>query len=255
MASKATLSFIRSLHQKKFRLEEKAFLVEGPKMVEELLRSQFPVKKIFSTAQWLAPRGTDASLLEEITERELEQVSTLHTPNKVIAVAGIPEQKPLTELPLTGLHLMVDQVQDPGNLGTILRIADWFGFDKIVCSPDTVELFNPKVVQSTMGSIFRKQVYYQPLAGTLAQNAETAKLPVYAAVLDGRSIYDTELKGEGWLIAGNESRGIQPLLKPFVTSGILVPPSGMMQNGQAESLNVAVATGIVCAEFRRRFPL
>lgn len=254
MASKASISFLRSLHQKKYRVEENAFLVEGPKLVDELIHSGYRIKKIFATPQWSVPSHLGATLLEEISQKELEQVSVLHTPNKVIAVAEIPDQKPLINLPDKGLHLIIDQVSDPGNLGTILRIADWFGFGKIVCSPDTVELFNPKVVQSTMGSIFRMDVTYQPLGGLLAANAENAKLPVYASVLDGQSVYEADLQENGWLVMGNESRGVQPLVKPFITESILIPASGL-QSAHAESLNVAVAAGILCAEFRRRFPL
>lgn len=253
MASRATISFLRSLHQKKFRQQENAFLVEGPRLVEEALNSKYQVQKIFSTAQWLAPTGLLLPETETLTQKELEQVSALHTPNKVIAVVGIPDHKPLTEVPSSGLHLMIDQVSDPGNLGTILRIADWFGFGKVVCSPETVELFNPKVVQSTMGSLFRMDVTYQSLSGLLIRNAETAKLPVFASVLDGRSVYESDLSDSGWIILGNESRGIQPVLKPFVTESILIP--SFSRGGiHAESLNVAVAAGILCAEFRRQFP-
>jgi RNA methyltransferase, TrmH family len=254
MASRATISFLRALHQKKFRLQENAFLAEGPRLVEEVLRSKYSVQKIFSTAQWLAPEDINLPENEFLTQKELEQVSALHTPNKVLAVVTIPEQKPLTVIPSSGLHLMIDQVSDPGNLGTILRIADWFGFEKIVCSPDTVELYNPKVVQSTMGSLFRMDVTYQSLSGLLIENAETVNLPVFASVMNGQSIYERPLAASGWIILGNESRGIQPVLKPFVTESILIPassPSGL----HAESLNVAVAAGIICAEFRRQFPL
>jgi TrmH family RNA methyltransferase len=255
MASRATISYLRSLHQKKYRLEENAFIVEGPKLVAELIHSRFKVQRIFSTPQWLAPAGLDAGIIEEISPKELEQVSALHTPNRVLAVAEIPPQAPLTTLPASGLHLMIDQVQDPGNLGTILRIADWFGFGKVICSPDTVELYNPKVVQSTMGSLFRMDVSYHSLAGVLAENAGSANLPVFAAELNGDSLYSSDLAPLGWLIVGNESRGIQQVLKPFITQSVKIP--GLSGNNweQAESLNVAVATGIICYEFRRRFPL
>lgn len=251
MASRATISFLRSLHQKKFRQEEASFLVEGPKLVEELLASGFKINRIFSTSQWSAPGGTDLSLIEEISQKELEQVSTLHTPNKVLAVAAIPDSTPVSLMPSSGLHLMVDQVQDPGNLGTILRIADWFGFESIICSPDTVELYNPKVVQSTMGSIFRMKVSYQALPGALAMNAEKARLPVYATVLDGKNLYETPLSKNAWIIVGNESRGILPLIRPFVTHSILIPAFASFKSQHAESLNVAIATGIICSEFRR----
>jgi TrmH family RNA methyltransferase len=255
MASRATISYLRSLHQKKFRLEENAFIVEGPKLVAELIHSRFRVKRIFFTPHWLAPAGLDSGILEEISPKELEQVSALHTPNKVLAVAEIPEQLPLATLPVSGLNLMIDQVQDPGNLGTILRIADWFGFGKIVCSPDTVELYNPKIVQSSMGSLFRMEVSYQSLAGLLAENAGSANLPVFAAELNGAPLSECQLSPQGWLIVGNESRGIQQVLKPFITQSVKIPGLSGSNWEQAESLNVAVATGIICYEFRRRFPL
>ena len=253
MASKSTISFIRSLHHKKFRLIEEAFIVEGPKLLTELLKSKLQILKVFALENW----DRDPLLkipIEIISEKEMEQISTLQTPNKVLAVVQIPQNATLPKVPEDGLHLVVDHIQDPGNLGTIIRIADWFSFDSVICSLDTVELYNPKVVQAAMGSSFRLPISYFSLPDLFVKNAEKAKLPVYASSLTGESLYKTPLKSEGFLVLGNESKGISPILNPFVTQAIRIPGAGK-EGGRAESLNVAIATGIICAEFRRLFPL
>ncbi len=251
MASRSTISFIRSLHQKKFRLEEGCFLVEGPKLVAEVLHSDFVVQKIYATPEWESVGMNLSVEVELLTEKEIGQVSTLQTPNKVIAVVQIPaHQQPLS--PASGLHIMVDQVQDPGNLGTIIRIADWFGIASVICSADTVEAYNPKVVQATMGSLFRVPLHYSPLPDLLTKNAQGAKLPVYATLLEGDDLYEKPLSADGIIIMGNESRGLNRILLPFISRGLKIP-SAIHRGAKAESLNVAVATGIVCAEFRRQF--
>ena len=251
MASRSTISFLRSLQQKKFRAEEGCFVVEGPKLVTEVLQSDFTVLKLYATAAWDISSLKAEIEMELLTEKEIGQVSNLQTPNKVIAVVKTPAQhQPV--IPQSGLHLMVDQVQDPGNLGTIIRIADWFGIASIFCSDDTVEAFNPKVVQSTMGSIFRVPVYYGSLPDILMKNVAATNLPVFATLLDGENLYHSELSKNGFIIMGNESRGLNKILLPFITKGLKIPSSENW-GAKAESLNVAVATGIVCAEFRRQF--
>lgn len=253
MASRSTIRFLRSLQQKKFRQEEQAFLVEGPKLVDELLRSDFNIELIAATDAWSAPSSLDQSIpIEWVSEKEMEQVSGMQTPNKVLAVATLPVYPHEVSTQQSGLSLLIDQLQDPGNLGTIIRIADWFGINRIICSPDTVDAFNPKVVQASMGSVFRMKVHYQSLTDTLIRNASGAKRPVYAALLSGNDIYSAELSDEAMIIMGNESRGVSPLLQPFITAAIRIPAAAA---AGAESLNVSVATGITCAEFRRRFPL
>ncbi|CAN5557558.1 RNA methyltransferase [soil metagenome] len=254
MASKTIISFLRSLHQKKFRLEHGLFLVEGPKMVNELLHSEFEVGQIYATNDWEIPSGLKDVKVEIITNKELDQVSAMQTPHKVLATVKIPVTHAQLPLPKQGLHLLVDHIQDPGNLGTIIRIADWFGCSSICCSPDTVDLFNPKVVQATMGSIFRVGVYYGSLPDLLINNAAAGKLPVYATLLEGESVYSQEITNDGFIILGNESKGMNPLLMPFVSAAIRIPSASPSKN-KAESLNVAIATGIICAEFRRQFPL
>ena len=253
MLSKPVIKHLRSLHLKKFREEEGLFLVEGPKMVKEVMSNpDWMVKEVFATPEWKKPATTLPVRITEISAKELEQISALQQPNKVVALVEMPAtvRKPV-DAPLTGLFLLLDQIQDPGNLGTIIRIADWFGMSDVFCSPDTVDCFNPKVIQSTMGSLFRVKVHYLPLIDLLVKNSQAAQLPVYATQLDGSDIYTQKLERNGFIILGNESRGMNPVLRPFVTSSLFIPSNSKGYDG-AESLNVAVATGIVCAEFFRQ---
>jgi TrmH family RNA methyltransferase len=252
MASRSTISFVRSLQQRKFRQQEGCFIVEGPKLLLELLRSSFSIQNIYALSGWEIPVEGKDFPIEIISEKELEQISALQTPNKVLAVVKIPEASQFIA-PSDGLHLLIDQLQDPGNLGTIIRIADWFGFQSVICSPDTVESFNPKVVQATMGSLFRIPVYYHPLTDLLIKNASGSKMSVFATLLEGENLYDHQLSKDAFIVMGNESRGMSPLLLPFVTRAIRIP-EGKKNLPIAESLNVGIATGIICAEFRRQFP-
>lgn len=250
MASKSTISFLRSLQQKKFRNEEGAFIVEGPKMVAEVLKSDFKVRQLYATSSW-TPEQHLSSPLEIITETEMERVSGLQTPNKVLAVVEMPVlEGPVSSL-LSGMHLLLDQIQDPGNLGTIIRIADWFGVTSVICSPDTADVFNPKVIQSSMGSVFNVKIHYRSLADVLLKNADGNKWPVYATLLSGNDIYNTEMKASSLVILGNESRGVNPVLNAFITQGIFIPRPPN-KSSKAESLNVAVAAGIVCSEYCRK---
>ncbi len=250
MASKSTISFLRSLQQKKFRNEEGLFIVEGPKMVSELLKSDFKVRQLYATSSWMPDQHTSLPL-EIVTEAEMERVSGLQTPNKVLAVVEMPIlEGPVNELS-KGLHLLLDQIQDPGNLGTIIRIADWFGVTSIICSPDTADVFNPKVIQASMGSVFNMKIHYSSLADVLLKNVDGNKWPVYATLLSGENIYNSEMDTSCFVILGNESRGVNPVLNAFITQGIHIPrPANKSSN--AESLNVAVAAGIVCSEYCRK---
>lgn len=253
MLSKPVIKHLRSLHLKKFREEEGLFLVEGPKMVGELLASgKWSVKGLFALPAWHHPEMDVKCPVTEISEKDLEQISSLKQPNKVVALVEMPSRlKMPVEAPSAGIHLLLDQIQDPGNLGTIIRIADWFGITDVYCSPDTVDCFNPKVIQSTMGSLFRVNVHYLPLTDLLVKNTQQHHLPVYATLLDGKNIYKEELTPGGLIILGNESRGMNPVLRPFISNGLSIPGKSTSYTG-AESLNVAVAAGIVCAEFFRR---
>lgn len=240
MLSKNELKYIQSLCQKKQRQEERLFLVEGAKLVEELLQSGLNVRKIYALPVW-AEKYSQLSQLTVITEEELEKISNLQTPNQVLALVEQPEttSEPLLANQLT---LVLDNIQDPGNLGTIIRIADWFGIHQIVASMDTVELYNPKVIQSTMGSYARVQVWYRPLAGFLS----TVSLPVYGALLNGQNMYEIAPLKEGILLIGNESKGIHADLLPFVSHPVTIP-----RIGGAESLNAAVAAGIIVSHLTR----
>ncbi len=250
MASKSTISFLRSLQQKKFRNEEGLFIVEGPKMVSEVLKSDFKVKQLYATSNWTPDQHTSLPL-EIVSEAEMERVSGLQTPNKVLAVVEMPMIEGPVNTLSKGLHLLLDQIQDPGNLGTIIRIADWFGVSSVICSPDTADVFNPKVIQASMGSVFNVKVYYTSLADVLIKNAAGNKWPVYATLLSGENIYNADFAESSFVILGNESRGVNPVLNSFITQGIHIPrPSN--KPSKAESLNVAVAAGIVCSEYCRK---
>lgn len=234
MLSKNELKYIQSLCHKKQRQESGLFLAEGPKLVEELLHSDYRIKKILATDQWVGEHGT-GQVVERITEAELVKISSLQTPQQVLAI--VEQKMPTAEPVMKGcLSLVLDGIQDPGNMGTIIRIADWFGIEQVIASEDTVELYNPKVIQSTMGSFMRIQLWYKPLARFLS----ALQVPVYGALLTGSSLYEQALLKEGVLIVGNESKGIRTELLSFITHPVTIP-----RIGGAESLNAAVATGIL----------
>ena len=236
MISKNQLKAVRQLEMKKYRTREGLFVAEGPKVVGDLLRCGFRPAMLFATAEW---KGSDAQL---VTDDELRKLSFLQHPQQVLAVFPIPDVQPAA--PKSQLALVLDGVQDPGNLGTIIRIADWFGIATIFCSEDTADAWNPKVVQATMGSIARVQIVYCDLQQLLKDTT----LPVYGTLLDGNNIYEQELKPEGYIVMGNEGNGISAPIRQLVTHRLLIPS---FRPG-AESLNVAIATAITCSEFRRR---
>ncbi|MBO4427734.1 MAG: RNA methyltransferase [Bacteroidales bacterium] len=224
------IKFVRSLQQKKFREEHGVFVVEGEKMVQEALESGFKVEKVYRR--------------EELGEKAMERLSAMSSPSPVVAVVRMPEPA-VPEV--GGLCLALDSVRDPGNLGTILRIADWFGIDCIFASPDSADVYNPKVVQASMGAIFRKKVIYCDLTALCESFAKSGKR-VFGTFLEGADIYASELPGEGLIVMGNEANGISPEVAAKVTDRITIPSFG----GGAESLNVAVATAVAVSEFRRR---
>lgn len=249
MLSKNKIKYIRSLEQKKFRKEENAFLTEGPKLVGDLL-GHFRCRLIAATSGWLESNpAVQAEEIVEVSREELARASLLKTPQDVLAVFGIPQTDTDPSVIRHSLCLALDDVQDPGNLGTIIRIADWFGIGHIFCSPGTVDAFSPKTVQATMGALARVQLHYcdlKRLVGTLDGN-----VPLFGTFLDGKNIYEEPLADHGLIIMGNEGRGISGEMEKLVTRKLLIPnfPQG---RATSESLNVAVATAIVCAEFRRR---
>jgi TrmH family RNA methyltransferase len=235
MLTKNELKYIQSLYHKKQRDEEKLFVAEGPKLAEELINSEFKIKKVYALHQWMQRNPAVRAAVPEISETELSRISNLQTPNEVVVIAEQPVTagEPLFKGHLT---LVLDGIQDPGNMGTIIRIADWFGIKQIVCSSDCVEMYNPKVVQSSMGSILRVSCWYKDLQAW----ENNPGIPVFGALLDGRNIYSVGKVEEGLLVIGNESKGIRDPLLSKITHPVTIP-----KVGGAESLNAAVATGII----------
>jgi TrmH family RNA methyltransferase len=241
MISKNQIKHIRQLELKKYRQRESVFVAEGPKVVGDLLQCGFQPKVIYATDNW----QSDYKNVNRITEDELRIISFLQHPQQVLAVFPIPQSAEVNPSRIPpSLYLVLDGVQDPGNLGTIIRIADWFGISTIFCSQDTADAWNPKVVQATMGSIARVKVVYTDIALLL----ENSSMPVYGTLLDGKDIYKEQLSNHGFIVMGNEGNGISSEIRRFITKGLLIPA---FREG-AESLNVAIATAITCSEFRRR---
>ena len=262
LITKSQVKYIQSLGHKKFRDAEGVFVVEGPKITGELLRApNMRLRAAYGLREWIAALpsgllqdidrqatgslagersfGGERSLggergIKEVGPAELQRLSALTTANQVVAVF----EKPVFPDPLwTGLYLVLDGLQDPGNLGTIVRLADWFGVDGVLCSPDSADVFNPKAVQSTMGSVSRIPVWYGD-PGTVIRHSRG--MPVWAALLQGESIYGQKRIRQGFIVIGNESKGIGPALQELATHRITIP-----RIGEAESLNAAVATGII----------
>ena len=245
MLSKNTVKFIKSLHQKKYRLESGKFFVEGEKSVVEVLQSSFTVDLLLVTQEFATKHATllsgKAFEVLFVTPNQLEQLGQYQSNDAALAVVQMKSNQAF--LPEKGeLILALDEVRDPGNLGTIIRIADWYGIKKLIFSSHTAEFYNPKVIQSSMGSFTRVQFYY----ADLAQAFQEWKLPVYGAFLEGESIHELTNPTPGVLLLGNESQGISKEVEKWVSSKITIPSFG-----KAESLNVAIATAIFCDNFKR----
>lgn len=259
MLTKKELQFVNSLKQKKHREEHGLFIAEGTKIVEELLASEVEVQQVFATQSFLEKNAINRHIaVTEVKEAELERLSALTTPNETLAVCCIPKHT-FDKATLNGkLTLVLDNIRDPGNLGTIIRIADWFGIDTIICSPETVDVYNPKVVQATMGSIARIKLHYMQLPllfEELKAVSETCPmLHVYGALLEGDTLYSKNVLNEGLIVIGNESKGISEQVLPYITDKISIPSFSHYKSvsGEAESLNAAIATAIICSEFRRK---
>lgn len=245
MLSNQQVKFINALSVKKYRQKYGRFIAEGEKIVSELLKSGYPVDAIYALPDWLEQHrqmlkhNISKFIVQEVTEAELKKISQLDSPNKVIAVCPIPETEPQKEVVEQQVCLVLDEIKDPGNLGTIVRTADWFGLPYIFCSPSCVDLYNPKTIQATMGSFLRVKVFYQPLSLLFTQFSDIA---VYGAMLNGQNIFDAQCKPPAFVVIGNEARGISDEVLPFIQHSITIP-----KFGNAESLNAAVATGIICA--------
>lgn len=240
MVVKSQLKLVKSLHQKKYRNQHELFFVEGFKLVNELLRSGFTLEFLCATKENIELFSTVSSVYE-ITEGDLRKISALKNPNGILAVFKMAKKQILTE---NSWVLALDAVQDPGNLGTIIRLCDWFGIQNLVCSLDTVDCYNPKVLQATMGSIARVAITYVDLSVFLSKT----KLPVFGAFMKGQSVYTQDFTSAGILIMGNEANGISKELEKLITQKITIPQFGKQT---AESLNVAMATGILLNEIRR----
>ena len=240
MVVKSQLKLVKSLHQKKYRNQHELFFVEGFKLVDELLRSGFTLEFLCATKENIELFST-VSPLYEITEGDLRKISALKNPNGILAVFRMAKNIILKE---NTWVVALDTVQDPGNLGTIIRLCDWFGIQNLVCSLDTVDCYNPKVLQATMGSIARVCITYLDLKDFLSKT----KLPVYGAFMEGESVYKQNFTSAGILVMGNEANGISKELEKLITQKITIPQFGKQT---AESLNVAMAAGILLNEIRR----
>jgi len=245
MLSKSQINLLKSLQHKKFRREHGLFIAEGHKSIAEFIDSAYQIEAIYHTTTF------DSKVLKlsqkinfcEISVTELEKISSLKTPQEVLALIKTPNWPALQHDQLKEkFSLVLDGIQDPGNMGTIIRIADWFGIGNIVCSDDTVDAYNPKVVQACMGSLARVKVHYTTITDFLTK----IKLPIFGALLDGENIYDTDFGQEGLVIMGNEGNGLRPEIVKLVSKAITIP-----RIGKAESLNVAIATALFCSEITR----
>lgn len=235
MISRSESKYIQSLYHKKQRNEQKLFIAETPKLVDEILKSSYTIEKIYATEAWVNTHIT-AINTTIVSQTELQQISALQTANQVLAIIKNKEENIATINVKNKLNLVLDGIQDPGNFGTIIRIADWFGINQIICSNDCVDLYNPKVIQSTMGSFTRLQVFYTELHTFLTN----ISIPIYGALLHGKDVREIKKITEGILIIGNEGNGIRENILPYINNSISIA-----KIGAAESLNAAVATGIL----------
>ena len=240
MVSKNQIKLITSLQQKKFRNEEKLFFAEGLKVIQELLNSNFELQHLFTTQNDFDAVASFQKTI--ITDSELKKISALANANSCLAVFKIPKSKPIVP---KGIILVLDDIRDPGNLGTIIRLCDWFGIKTLFCTEETVDIYNPKVVQATMGSIGRVNVVYGDLDILLAET----KLPIFGTFMDGKNIYKANLPNEGIIVMGNEANGISKTIEKLVSDRLAIPRFGDLQ--ATESLNVATATAIILSEFKR----
>jgi TrmH family RNA methyltransferase len=255
LLSKAKIQLIRSLEQKKFRAQHGLFVMEGDKAVRELLISSLTTEYLLAKPAWLKQLpdrlSAKANQVIEINDRELSQISFMKTPNQAVALARIPEYT-LDATELTGcLSLYLNRVQDPGNLGTMIRLADWFGIRHVLCDEGCADPFHPKTVQSTMGSIIRVKTYQVDESFFQQLKNQYPDFPVYGTFLDGENLYHAPLSSQAVIVMGNESKGIGGEAAQYVNRSLLIPPYPPGEPA-SESLNVATAAAIVCAEFRRR---
>ena len=241
MISKNQIKFVKSLQKKKFRLESKCFVVESSKNVNEILNSNYKVQQIYATKNWIEKHNIrDDVSINQVNQNELQRISSLKTASDVLAVVYIPLEK--SDFDFSGINIVLDDVKDPGNLGTIIRICDWFGVKNIYCSQETVDVYNPKVVQSTMGSITRVDVIYTNIRRMIQE--VDINVEVYGAVMDGDDINQIKVKKNSLIVLGNESNGISKEIKGIISERITIN-----KIGEAESLNVASSAAIILNKF------
>ena len=251
MVSKNTIKFIKSLRLKKFRQKYNKFIVEGDKMLREiLLQDELKIDSLFAVGSWIETNDTFFQLpvdkVFNISLTELKQISALKTPNQVLAIIEIPPSTLCERNLKNNINLYLDDIQDPGNLGTILRIADWFGIPQVICSKGTVDIYNEKVIQSTMGAFLRVKT---PVLELEELKNNFPAIPVYGALMDGENIFSTTFPKNGILVIGNEGKGISLDNQKLLTHKITIPKT---DSSGAESLNAAVATGIICSVWRSK---
>lgn len=239
--SKNQLKLITSLGQKKYRQKHKLFVAEGIKVVREFLQSSFELHSLFTTNN--AFQAIPSNKVFQISSANLHKISSLKTPNKVLALFHIPEEVDYSN---SDLYVALDSVNDPGNLGTIIRLCDWFGIEHLLCSKETVDCFNSKVVQASMGSLTRVSIHYLDLIPTF----QKLQKPVFIADMDGENVYTSELPSEGILVLGNEANGVSVEIKKAADRVVSIPRFGSLK--ETESLNVATATAVLLSEFKRR---
>ncbi len=251
MISQNKIKLINSLNKKKFRDQNRLFIAEGEKLVFDLLHSKIKINEIFMRDDWqpsdIIPNEIACA---KLTEQQLKKITQLKTPPPIIALCSMPQKNMDTNDWQHGLTIALDDIQDPGNLGTIIRLADWFGIAHIVCSQNTADAYNPKVVQATMGAIARVELHYTNLEDFLTAQSKN-KIPIYGTFLDGDNIYAQELSKYGIIVMGNEGKGISPAIAQKINKKLLIP-SFSSSSTHSESLNVSMATGIVLSEFKRR---
>lgn len=241
--TKAEIQFVRSLADKRVRDEEQLFIAEGAKLVEEIQNSTLRIRHIYTTRKDIA-----GDRVEYIEKKDMERISQLKTATDCLAVVEQPQYR--LDINPKALILALDGVQNPGNLGTILRLADWFGVEDVICSKECADCYNPKVVQATMGAILRVRVHYVDNLVALLREAQGLGMPIYGTLLDGENIYSKKLENSGVIVMGNEGRGLSDACREALTDRLYIPPYPA-DAPTSESLNVAMATGIILAEFRR----
>lgn len=249
MFSKAKIKLINSLKMSKYRNEHRLFIAEGSTNVLDLLQSPIRIAELFATQNWLDKhadrlKGINCSV---VNQKDFEKITALKTASEVLALFAIPEYSLLDLTKINGLVLMLDDIKDPGNLGTIIRTADWFGIHQVICSAETVDTFNPKVVQASMGSLARVEIHYHDLYKILQSKPEN--LPLYGAVLDGKPLMEFTKCDKGIVLIGSEAHGITNNLLQFIDHKITIPT---FAGSKAESLNASIATAIICYSFRNQ---